>query len=75
MNTYILTFVYVNFREKGRKKQMNLKFDISDETIKQMHMLPDERIYYAIPYDVNKDGDWCHNGMCVVECSIWQGEL
>lgn len=66
---YILTFVYVNFREKGRKKQMNLKFDISDETIKQMHMLPDERIYYAIPYDVNKDGDWCHNGMCVVSSS------
>ena len=45
---------------------MNLKFDISDETIEQMYLFIDERIYYAIPYDLDKDGNWCDDGMCVV---------
>ena len=37
---------------------MILKYDVSPKTAEKIPLGEDERIYYAIPYDIDKDGSW-----------------
>ena len=37
---------------------MILKYDISPKISEKIPLSEDERIYYAIPYDIDKNGNW-----------------
>jgi len=45
---------------------MKLKYNLSEDRIRQLKMERDEKLYYAIPYDIGEDGRWIDDGMCVV---------
>ena len=37
---------------------MILKYDVSPKIAEKIPLSEDERIYYAIPYDIDVDGGW-----------------
>ena len=37
---------------------MILKFDLPKQAVSCISLSEDEKIYYAVPYDISEDGSW-----------------
>lgn len=45
---------------------MILKYDLPKQVMSLITVQPSERVYYAIPYDIDEDGTWLTNAYLVV---------
>ena len=45
---------------------MKLKYNLSEKVNERLNELSANKIYYAVPYDIDDDGQLIKDGMCVV---------